>query len=540
MIKPKELFFRARTPALSEFKLDEPTNHTIICCPNPPQAAVQAGRAIAVPQGEFSVDRVIKQLPLGYQPDIVHISARDIKFKPIGLNKFNCPTVMKIGDTFHWGDGSLSGIVRYCQILQCDYHWVYQGVQHLHFFVEAGLKNVFWLPGTPVIEPYIPEKSPAKTYDVVFRGSRSELHAYRSQLVRFLDQTNISIDFARKPYIDSLNDYTKGRIVFNCSLNGDTNRRIFEVLMVGGFLLTDRLSPQSGLFQLFQEGVHLECYGSEQELLDKINYYLQHPDKAEQIAASGQQQLLQHFNQQDTQQRFYHYILNDELESPFRLEHDQRALRCHLGNDDALNARLKIYQVIQEAHRLNSRISLIYWGGQCKELVSDLADMPRLEITYMNDTLGEMKDWCTQVGVSNQVKFQDMSQASNTIQRFQIVLVDAPNSIAEMTALTEQVLPLMANRGLLLLVGQPQPSLRQLLKSALKLKGLQPTDLRFQIQEPKTKAYLAYLKGGDRTPSSHADSELILNPLSLRTKLANRIKRLPLIKDYKKVQAIQK
>jgi spore maturation protein CgeB len=34
--------------------------------------------------------------------------------------------------------------------------------------------------------------------------------------------------------------YNAAQITFNCSLNGDRNMRIFEVMAAGGFLVTDR------------------------------------------------------------------------------------------------------------------------------------------------------------------------------------------------------------------------------------------------------------------------------------------------------------
>ncbi|MEO1375925.1 MAG: glycosyltransferase, partial [Cyanobacteria bacterium J06635_10] len=290
----KELRIISSSISISQLDLDrlEENDHQIlIACPSPPPEAVKAGKAIAVPKGEFSTDIILDQLPSTFSPDFVQLTARNMSFIPRGLEKFTCPKVMKIGDTFHLGDGSLTSIVEYCKLFQCDYHWGYQGVQHLHFFVEAGLKNVFWLPGTPVINQYIPQKQESKSDDIVFRGSQSKQHVYRSRLLQFLQDSWINIDISRKSYIESLEDYTKSGIVFNCGLNSDSNRRIFEVLMAGGFLLTDRLSPQSGLFSLFQEGVHLECYGDENELLQKIDFYLNNPEKAEQIAYEGHRKL---------------------------------------------------------------------------------------------------------------------------------------------------------------------------------------------------------------------------------------------------------
>ncbi len=528
MIKPKELFFRGRPANLSEFQLHEPDYSLIVACPHPPQEAVKAGRAIAVPSGEFSVDRVLKKLPSDYQPDIVNISARNVNFKPIGLHRFGCPTVMKIGDTFHWGDGSLSGIVKYCQQLQCDYHWVYQGVQHLHFFVEAGLKNVFWLPGTMAIDPYIPPPANEKKIEVVFRGSRSEFHVQRSRLISFLEKSGVEIDIARKPYKQSLEDYPKSKIALNCSLNGDLNRRVFEVLMAGGFLLTDRLSPQAGLSQLFQEGIHLECYGDDQELLGKITYYLKNPQIAEQIAVAGHRQLLEYFSQGEIQKKFYRYILNPEENSPFSLNHDLRASGNLPSNSNSLYTRMKLYEVIQELHRINPKISLIYWSGNCKELLADLADLPRLTVTYAGHDFLNMKAYCTQLGVADQIQFCEPSLNQLKKETYQVVLVDPPVSGSKVSDWLKGVLPLVSQSDLLLLTCRPKRVLYRQINSLLKDKGMKSIRIGFpnQTWEPQEVNYLAYQKVMRPTHLDCSVPNLIVNPMPLKSHLLQQVKSL--------------
>lgn len=49
--------------------------------------------------------------------------------------------------------------------------------------------------------------------------------------------------------------------------------RIFDVLGCGGFLLTNY---QTELAQWFTPGRDLECYTGEDDLLEKVDYYLTH------------------------------------------------------------------------------------------------------------------------------------------------------------------------------------------------------------------------------------------------------------------------
>lgn len=60
--------------------------------------------------------------------------------------------------------------------------------------------------------------------------------------------------------------------------------RIFDVLASGGFLLTNYQNDLNGIFT---PGVHLDTYGSQEELLDKTAYYLSHPKERSEIAAEG-------------------------------------------------------------------------------------------------------------------------------------------------------------------------------------------------------------------------------------------------------------
>jgi hypothetical protein len=478
MLNPKELVLRPFPAALSEFQsADFTTQRRIIACPNPPIEAVQKGYAISLSSSEFDIHDVLQQLPSTFQPDLVSLSARKMGFQPQGLDRLSCPTLMKIGDTFHWGDGSLNGIVRYCRSLNCDFHWVYQGVQHLHWFVEAGLKNVFWLPGTPVIDPYVPSKPAEKLYGVIFRGSESHLHAYRSQVLRYLQQADVEVDIQQKPYLDCLEDYVRAQIVLNCSLNGDTNRRVFEVLMAGGFLLTDRLSPQTGIQHLFREGEHLECYGSLPELVEKVKFYLAHPEKAEQIAIAGQQQLLSHYNQSLTQQKLHRYVFTQEIEPPFRLEHDRRITVIPKDQpSESLDQRLQLYQLIQELHRINPQLHGIYWRGRHRQLLADLVDLARLKLSYVESetAIEPVKTWCTEIDIDRQVHWETPETLQSPAQ---LILIDLPETLQSARERLAELDPHLAASGLLLFIGQASMQQKTWLDFVLRSKSYQPTTI---------------------------------------------------------------
>lgn len=68
------------------------------------------------------------------------------------------------------------------------------------------------------------------------------------------------------------------------------NLRIFEALAAGAFLLTDYCDELAELFVLGEE---IEVFRSSAELVEKVEYYLAHPEKRLEIARRGHQKFLE-------------------------------------------------------------------------------------------------------------------------------------------------------------------------------------------------------------------------------------------------------
>jgi spore maturation protein CgeB len=65
--------------------------------------------------------------------------------------------------------------------------------------------------------------------------------------------------------------------------------RVFDVLACGGFVLAEDCDD---LRACFEPGVHLDTWSTIDELVDKTEWYRQHPDKVAQIREAGHQHLL--------------------------------------------------------------------------------------------------------------------------------------------------------------------------------------------------------------------------------------------------------
>lgn len=88
-----------------------------------------------------------------------------------------------------------------------------------------------------------------------------------------------------------------GRISLNIHIDvakGEIgNMRMFEATGIGSFLLTD---DGEHLHKYFEPGVEIETFRDSQELIEKIYYYLEHPEEREAIARRGQERCLRDYS----------------------------------------------------------------------------------------------------------------------------------------------------------------------------------------------------------------------------------------------------
>jgi Glycosyl transferases group 1/Methyltransferase domain len=86
--------------------------------------------------------------------------------------------------------------------------------------------------------------------------------------------------------------YSSARLVFNRSIKNDVNMRVFEALASGSMLVTNELTA-NGQAELYRDGVHLATYADQEDLLDKLAFYLERESLREKIAAAGRADVLE-------------------------------------------------------------------------------------------------------------------------------------------------------------------------------------------------------------------------------------------------------
>lgn len=154
--------------------------------------------------------------------------------------------------------------------------------------LRAAGVNAVWLPLAcdPLLHGH---QAVEKRYDVGFVGNL--LPGERTELLQIIRQRFPNSFVGQRYFEDMASIYSSSRIVFNRSVSNDVNMRVFEALCSGSLLLTNDLSS-NGQGELFRDGDHLITYRNREDLLNKLEYYLQNEHQREQIALAGRAEVL--------------------------------------------------------------------------------------------------------------------------------------------------------------------------------------------------------------------------------------------------------
>lgn len=154
-------------------------------------------------------------------------------------------------------------------------------------FKRDGIANPIWLPHA--VEPlaYPKFELASKKYDVCFVG-----HVSSDNRVDALDKVFREFPnfyYGRRRFEDAARKYAESKIVFNISMKDDINMRTFEAMATGSMLITNWIPT---IEELFEDGKHLVLYRNDEEMIEKIRYYLTHDEERERIAAAGYEEVI--------------------------------------------------------------------------------------------------------------------------------------------------------------------------------------------------------------------------------------------------------
>jgi len=202
--------------------------------------------------------------------------------------------------------------------------------------------------------------------------------------------------------------YSNSLLSLNHSLNGDLNLRVFEVLAAGGCLVTDRLSPQSGLEELFQNKKHLVLFDNFEDLIKKLEYYLSNPNEALEIARKGYQEFHSHHHPEIKTKQLMDLVFNNTIDDCYKSTSDKRSLAVKSSSLEDLKTRISQYEYLQDLHRQYSELTVLFHPSADERLLCDIADLPRLRIHSLKPT-GTLVE---ETGVRDQIYTIDQEQLS--------------------------------------------------------------------------------------------------------------------------------
>lgn len=246
--------------------------HEVITCGMGPEHDVEL-------DGSFiHLDTLCQRLPPNFTPDrlLIHDNSSPLLYS--GFSTSDIPTVFYSVDTHHhhFLHRMISRGVDRLLVAQKDYIPA--------FLPQEGPTT--WLP---VWSSLNTEPNPAREYGAVFIGTlNSQLNPQR---VRFFEELGKEVPILCKS--GHFPDYfTKAHIVINQTVKGDLNFRVFEAMMCGAMLLTER--NENGLTEIFTPGHHIATYNKGQVLdaAEKIRHYLANPGEAQEIAAAGHAEVI--------------------------------------------------------------------------------------------------------------------------------------------------------------------------------------------------------------------------------------------------------
>lgn len=102
------------------------------------------------------------------------------------------------------------------------------------------------------------------------------------------------------PYREAYKIYNSSQIIIGPqNYKSQVTQRTYEILGSGGFLLT---SDTPGVRDLFQHGEDLVVSASEEQTIELVRYYLDHPEECKKISKQGHQTVSKHSYQNRAKQ----------------------------------------------------------------------------------------------------------------------------------------------------------------------------------------------------------------------------------------------
>jgi len=320
----------------------------------------------------YDLDQAIRRFAHPEEFDLVCIGCDASENNKVrNLSAFSCPKVLMLTDTHHLDAKPISVALDYFNSEPFDAVVSLYNRDHLRWFGGRPGVRLGWHPCLTVRN--IPrEFSDVRRPAVSFVGNWRRSHPRRKHLMEKMIKDGIPFLAEKLNALGSANLYASSLLSFNCSLNNDLNMRIFEVISAGGCLLTDRLSEQSGLDQLFTEDQDYIAYGNYLELKEKVNLYLADPSRAIEIARNAVTKYRENYQPE--------MLVNNFIEWALEQKHPASNFNDAVVNCEGsvFNQRLDIYQRAMQLQLHNEKVQVLAIGRRAAAYLDDLNGLGRV------------------------------------------------------------------------------------------------------------------------------------------------------------------
>ncbi|MEJ8566659.1 glycosyltransferase [Elongatibacter sediminis] len=403
----------------------------VVCGPDYENAFSVDGRvrSLRTPTAApYDIAALIGSLPAAERPELLLARVDGfMRNQPANLAGVDLPSVLIFGDSHH-GTAPLERLIDYATAEPYDFYVVDHKRQHAHWYAEAGLGPLAWIPALLLADDFRQPAGPTRP-EACFVGQTGKHHPLRVRLLNAIRSSGLPLQVGRMPQKRAYSTYNRTRISLNCSLNGDLNLRNFEVLAAGGFLLTDRLSTLAGLDDLFTDGQDLVTYDDADDLTGKIRKYLEHSEERDRIAAHGHATVRRLFSLEERTRRLTGLVRDGRIEPANSVLGDRRIGRYASRSGAHFRFRLRIYQWAQELHRRRNGLSVVCSNDSDVRLCCDLADLSRVRL--QRDTRSEQdRQLIRQCGLADVVEPVGMPAREEQTGRPVIVLCRAHEALA--------------------------------------------------------------------------------------------------------------
>ena len=179
-------------------------------------------------------------------------------------------------------------------------------VECYSYYKSIGYDAIFTSHWTD-LNIFYPSFTSYEPFDVV-----TSMYGDRGEVINYL-QEKLGSSFYLKNNLKDIENgdlYRNGKIVFQKARAGEVTRRIFEGMSCKKLVITDRLSSNKQLDEIFKEDEEIVFYSSKEEALEKIQFYLNNDDERNRIAENGYKKVVDCFSTKN----IVEYILteNDE------------------------------------------------------------------------------------------------------------------------------------------------------------------------------------------------------------------------------------